>query len=112
AKLKFKVATQTLTLERCETLMASKSSQPEEDCICPLCYDFFTDPVLLLCGHSFCTYCLTEWWKQSSNQACPLCKVVFPMSQPPRNLALGNLSDTFRREKRHTASESKALCKH
>uniref|UniRef100_A0A672HWV8 RING-type domain-containing protein n=1 Tax=Salarias fasciatus TaxID=181472 RepID=A0A672HWV8_SALFA len=90
--------------------MASKSSQPEEECKCPVCYDLFMDPVLLLCGHSFCTRCLTKWWKQSRIQACPVCKVEFKMSQPPRNLALKNLSDAFRQEKIQAASESKALC--
>ncbi|XP_029966661.1 zinc-binding protein A33-like [Salarias fasciatus] len=92
--------------------MASQSSQPEEDCICPICCDLFTDPVLLSCGHSFCKYCQTEWWKQSSSPICPVCKVVFPMSQPrpPPNLALRNLADAFRREKSHTASEPEALC--
>ncbi|XP_029966895.1 zinc-binding protein A33-like [Salarias fasciatus] len=90
--------------------MASKAPQPEEDCICPICCELFTDPVVLLCGHSFCTYCVTEWWKQSRIQTCPVCKDIFPMPRPPRNLALRNLSDAFRREKIQAASESKALC--
>lgn len=88
--------------------MASNVSQSELDYTCPVCCDIFKDPVVLLCGHSFCKYCLKEWWRQSSLQACPVCKEIFPMPQPPRNLALRNLSDNLRRERSQAASEE--LC--
>ncbi|XP_006797241.1 zinc-binding protein A33-like [Neolamprologus brichardi] len=90
--------------------MASNVSQSELDCTCPVCCDIFKDPVVLLCGHSFCKYCLEEWWRQSSLQACPVCKEIFPMSRAPRNLALRNLSDNLRRERSQAASASKELC--
>ncbi|XP_022593762.1 E3 ubiquitin-protein ligase TRIM17-like [Seriola dumerili] len=92
--------------------MAANISQSEADFTCPVCCDIFKDPVLLLCGHSFCKHCLQEWWRQSRLQACPVCKEIFPMAQPPRNLALRNLSDSMRlqRSKRET-SGSQGLCK-
>lgn len=90
--------------------MASNVSQSELDCTCPVCCDIFKDPVALLCGHSFCKYCLEEWWRQSSLQACPVCKEIFPMSRAPRNLALRNLSDNLRRERSQAALASKELC--
>lgn len=90
--------------------MASNVSQSELDCTCPVCCDIFKDPVVLLCGHSFCKYCLEEWWRQSSLQACPVCKEIFPMSRAPRNLALRNLSDNLRRERSQAALASKELC--
>ncbi|KAM4633036.1 E3 ubiquitin-protein ligase TRIM35-like [Polymixia lowei] len=89
--------------------MASKSCLSEEDCTCPVCCDIFRDPVVLLCGHSFCKDCLQEWWRQSRSQTCPVCKEMFPMRQPPRNLALRNLSDTFRQERSQRAT-AKKLC--
>ncbi|XP_078146129.1 zinc-binding protein A33-like [Centroberyx gerrardi] len=88
--------------------MATSSS--ELDCTCPVCCDIFRDPVLLLCGHSFCKVCLQEWWRQSGVQTCPVCKEMFPMRQPPRNLALKNLSDTLRQERSQRASPSEQLC--
>lgn len=91
--------------------MASSASQSEVDCTCPVCCDIFTDPVLLLCGHSFCKDCLQQWWRQSGEQTCPVCKEIFPMAQPPRNLALRDLSDTLRRERSQRAnSGSEEMC--
>lgn len=91
--------------------MAANASQSEVDFTCPVCCDIFKDPVVLLCGHSFCKYCLQEWWRQSRLQTCPVCKEIFPMTQPPRNLALRNLSDTLRRERSQRAnSGSKEIC--
>ncbi|XP_049445136.1 zinc-binding protein A33-like isoform X2 [Epinephelus fuscoguttatus] len=91
--------------------MASSASQSEVDCTCPVCCDIFTDPVLLLCGHSFCKDCLQQWWRKSGEQTCPVCKEIFPMAQPPRNLALRNLSDTLRQERSQRAnSGSEEMC--
>ncbi|KAM3602922.1 uncharacterized protein V6R79_013416 [Siganus canaliculatus] len=81
-------------------------SASEEECMCPVCCDIFTDPVLLLCGHSFCEYCLQEWWKQSKVHKCPVCMEISAMSQPPRNLALRNLSDNLKRDKSQSQSQS------
>ncbi|XP_062293188.1 zinc-binding protein A33-like isoform X2 [Scomber scombrus] len=92
--------------------MAASESPSEMDCTCPVCCDIFKDPVVLLCGHSFCKYCLQEWWRQSRCKTCPVCNEIFPMVQPPRNLALRNLSDTLRQEKSQRGSSgSKELCK-
>ncbi|XP_074472096.1 zinc-binding protein A33-like [Sebastes fasciatus] len=92
--------------------MAAKASPTEVDCTCPVCCEIFKDPVVLLCGHSFCKHCLKEWWRQSGLQTCPVCKEIFPMAQPPRNLALRNLSDDLRREKiKRADSGSKDICR-
>lgn len=86
--------------------MASNVSQSEEVCTCPVCCDIFKDPVVLLCGHSFCRLCLQAWWRQSGQQTCPVCKELFPMRhQPPaRNLALRDLSDTLRQDRSQRAT--------
>ncbi|XP_070782099.1 zinc-binding protein A33-like isoform X2 [Enoplosus armatus] len=91
--------------------MAAKASPSEVDCTCPVCCDIFQDPVLLLCGHSFCKYCIREWWRQSRLKTCPVCKEIFPMAKPPRNLALRNLSDTLRQDRsQRSYSGSKEIC--
>ncbi|KAF3849796.1 hypothetical protein F7725_019515 [Dissostichus mawsoni] len=79
--------------------MAANVSRAEVDFTCPVCCDIFRDPVVLLCGHSFCKRCLQEWWRQSGLQSCPVCKGLFPLEQPPHNLALRNLCDNLRQEK-------------
>uniref|UniRef100_A0A8C3A4Q5 RING-type domain-containing protein n=1 Tax=Cyclopterus lumpus TaxID=8103 RepID=A0A8C3A4Q5_CYCLU len=79
--------------------MAASASPSEMECSCPVCCDIFIDPVVLMCGHSFCKTCLREWWRQSGLQTCPVCKQTFPLALPPRNLALRNLSDALRLQK-------------
>lgn len=91
--------------------MASSTSLSEMDFTCPVCCDIFHDPVVLLCGHSFCEHCIQEWWTQSRLKTCPVCQELFPMAQPARNLALRNLSDAVRQEKIQRANAtSEEMC--
>lgn len=78
--------------------MATSSPLLKDDCLCPVCHDFYSDPVLLLCGHSFCKDCIQRWWAQSGSQKCPLCKQMFSVGQLPRNLALKSLSEAMKEE--------------
>uniref|UniRef100_UPI0037E759BB nuclear factor 7, ovary-like n=1 Tax=Semicossyphus pulcher TaxID=241346 RepID=UPI0037E759BB len=87
------------------------SSRSEVDLSCPICHDIFTDPVVLSCSHSFCKGCLKEWWRGKQSPECPCCKRRSSKSDPPRNLALKNLSEAFLQERDQRASgESEALC--
>ncbi|XP_036007627.1 nuclear factor 7, brain [Fundulus heteroclitus] len=84
--------------------MASRS---EEDLCCPVCQDVFKDPVILSCSHSFCKECLRRWWREKAAQECPVCKEM-SFNDPPRNLALKNLCETFLQQRDQRASED--LC--
>ncbi|XP_032357750.1 tripartite motif-containing protein 35 [Etheostoma spectabile] len=88
------------------------ASRLEEDFCCPACHDFFRDPVLLSCSHSFCKACLQRWWSAKLSQECPVCRTVSQCSDPPRNLALRNLCEAFLREKgsQGVSSGSVTLC--
>ncbi|KAM8738471.1 E3 ubiquitin/ISG15 ligase TRIM25 [Acanthopagrus schlegelii] len=54
----------------------------EETLKCPVCQDFFTDPVTLPCGHDFCLTCIQAVWEtDGSHQAplfCPECQIFLP----------------------------------
>uniref|UniRef100_A0A669DNX9 Uncharacterized protein n=2 Tax=Oreochromis niloticus TaxID=8128 RepID=A0A669DNX9_ORENI len=85
--------------------MASRS---EEDLCCPVCQEVFRDPVLLSCSHSFCKDCLKRWWRERTTHECPVCKRRSSKDDPPLNLALKNLCESFLQERDQRASE--ALC--
>ncbi|XP_067442224.1 E3 ubiquitin-protein ligase TRIM35-like [Thunnus thynnus] len=84
------------------------SSRSEEDLCCPVCQDVFRDPVVLSCSHSFCKDCLKSWWRQKQTRECPVCKRRSSKEQPPCNLVLKNLCESFLQDRDQRASE--ALC--
>uniref|UniRef100_A0A4W3GGU3 RING-type domain-containing protein n=1 Tax=Callorhinchus milii TaxID=7868 RepID=A0A4W3GGU3_CALMI len=64
-----------------------------EELICLVCLDFFTDPVLLCCSHSFCRSCITQCWENKGVNTCPVCQEPFPERNLRTNRALANLSE-------------------
>uniref|UniRef100_UPI0037E84641 E3 ubiquitin-protein ligase TRIM11-like n=1 Tax=Semicossyphus pulcher TaxID=241346 RepID=UPI0037E84641 len=44
----------------------------EESLKCPVCQDFFTDPVTLPCGHDFCLTCIQTVWETDGSDECPV----------------------------------------
>ncbi|XP_046907252.1 E3 ubiquitin-protein ligase TRIM39-like [Hypomesus transpacificus] len=58
--------------------MASCSSLLSEDqFLCSICLDVFTDPVTTSCGHNFCKACIIKYWDNSDLCQCPMCKMTF-----------------------------------
>nr|XP_028575654.1 zinc finger protein RFP-like isoform X1 [Podarcis muralis] len=46
-----------------------------EETTCSICLEYFTDPVIIDCGHNFCQSCITEAWGKSDQEAsCPQCR--------------------------------------
>ncbi|KAM9361919.1 nuclear factor 7, brain-like [Symphorus nematophorus] len=84
------------------------ASRLEEDLCCPVCQEIFRDPVLLSCSHSFCKDCLQRWWRQKKERECPVCKRKSLKDEPPLNLVLKNLCETFLLEREQRDSED--LC--
>lgn len=41
---------------------------------CPICFDMFTEPVSLACGHSYCRRCIQHHVKQNVRRTCPECR--------------------------------------
>ncbi|XP_068422749.1 E3 ubiquitin-protein ligase TRIM21-like [Clinocottus analis] len=58
--------------------MAAANYLPSEDqFLCFVCLDVFTDPVSTPCGHNFCKKCINDYWKTNNENTCPKCKKVF-----------------------------------
>lgn len=49
----------------------------EDQFLCCICLDVFTDPVTTPCGHNFCKTCITEHFDINVRWQCPMCKQVF-----------------------------------
>ncbi|KAG7492498.1 hypothetical protein MATL_G00015360 [Megalops atlanticus] len=92
--------------------MAAKASFLEEDLCCSVCFDVFKDPVLLKCSHSFCRVCLQQCWKEKSSRECPICKSKASVEDPPLNLVLKNIVESYlkQRAENEAAKNSKARC--
>ncbi|XP_072892901.1 nuclear factor 7, brain-like [Hemitrygon akajei] len=78
--------------------MASKGQVESwtEEVICPICLDFFTDPVSLECGHYFCRSCITRCWEREERNSCPECREEFADRTLKVNRVLANLSEKAR----------------
>ncbi|XP_072892881.1 uncharacterized protein [Hemitrygon akajei] len=79
--------------------MASKGQVESliEEVICPICLDFFTDPVSLECSHNFCRSCITRCWQREERNSCPECREEFADRTLRVNRVLANLSEKARK---------------
>uniref|UniRef100_A0A3B4Y450 RING-type domain-containing protein n=1 Tax=Seriola lalandi dorsalis TaxID=1841481 RepID=A0A3B4Y450_SERLL len=46
----------------------------EDQFLCSICLDVFTDPLTTSCGHNFCKNCITTHWDINVPCQCPMCK--------------------------------------
>ncbi|XP_037621702.1 E3 ubiquitin-protein ligase TRIM39-like [Sebastes umbrosus] len=58
-------------------MAAANYLRSEDQFLCSICLDVFTDPVSIPCGHNFCKNCINEHWNTSDRCQCPMCKKVF-----------------------------------
>ncbi|XP_075765601.1 E3 ubiquitin-protein ligase TRIM39-like isoform X1 [Pelodiscus sinensis] len=64
----------------------------QEEVTCPICLEYFTDPVSIECGHNFCQACLSQCWGESEpNFSCPQCRETITQRHLRPNYQLGNL---------------------
>ncbi|KAM9359623.1 E3 ubiquitin-protein ligase TRIM21-like [Symphorus nematophorus] len=58
-------------------MASANTSLPEEQFLCSICLNVFTEPVTTPCGHNYCKGCITHYWALSDISQCPLCKENF-----------------------------------
>ncbi|XP_054470563.1 E3 ubiquitin-protein ligase TRIM21-like [Anoplopoma fimbria] len=58
-------------------MSADGTSLCENQFLCSICLDVFTDPVSTPCGHNFCKECITKHWDINVPYKCPNCKMMF-----------------------------------
>ncbi|XP_037534973.1 E3 ubiquitin-protein ligase TRIM39 [Nematolebias whitei] len=55
-------------------MSAGSNLRSEDQFLCSICLDLFTDPVSTPCGHNFCKTCINQHWDSTSSCQCPICK--------------------------------------
>ncbi|XP_041849419.1 E3 ubiquitin-protein ligase TRIM21-like [Melanotaenia boesemani] len=88
-------------------MSAGSNQRSEDQFLCSICLDVFTDPVTTPCGHNFCKNCITRHWDVKDSCQCPMCKKVFK-TRPDlnTNTFIREMVDQFRRERQQEASSS------
>ncbi|XP_067419827.1 zinc finger protein RFP-like [Emydura macquarii macquarii] len=62
----------------------------QDEATCPICLEYFREPVTLECGHNFCRACITQHcWGSDTDVSCPQCRqaVQHRNLRPNRQLA-------------------------
>ncbi|XP_034391285.1 E3 ubiquitin-protein ligase TRIM39-like [Cyclopterus lumpus] len=88
--------------------MSAASCQLTEDqFLCSICLDVFTDPVAISCGHNFCKACITQHWNINVPYQCPNCKKSF-YTRPELqvNTFISEMVAQFRQSAQQKASSS------
>uniref|UniRef100_A0A8C7HKL2 Uncharacterized protein n=1 Tax=Oncorhynchus kisutch TaxID=8019 RepID=A0A8C7HKL2_ONCKI len=88
-------------------MSTSSTVLSEEQFLCSVCLDVFTDPVSIPCGHNFCKVCIREYWNTTALCQCPLCKDTFNTRPDLKtNTTLREVADHFKRMKVRDREES------
>ncbi|XP_049918730.1 E3 ubiquitin-protein ligase TRIM21-like [Epinephelus moara] len=88
-------------------MAAASSSLSEDQFLCSICLDVFTDPVSTPCGHNFCKNCITEHWNINVHYQCPNCKKVFDTRPELQvNTFVSEMVSHFRQSAQQRASSS------
>ncbi|XP_078501964.1 nuclear factor 7, brain-like [Lissotriton helveticus] len=88
---------------------------------CPICLEFYTDPVRLDCEHNFCRLCLDQHRQQRVEEeevdkkdfTCPQCRETFPPhTQPKSNRLLATIVERVRSLRVQPGGEMQCCPKH
>ncbi|CAM5168510.1 unnamed protein product [Eretmochelys imbricata] len=64
----------------------------QDEATCPICLEYFTEPVTLECGHNFCRACTTQCWGESDTGiTCPKCRQAVQQRNLRPNRQLANV---------------------
>ncbi|OCT69533.1 hypothetical protein XELAEV_18040844mg [Xenopus laevis] len=86
--------------EKLRILQVMRYSDLRDKLSCPLCWEIYTEPVTLPCGHNYCLRCIERTWDWQRNieedPSCPLCRRTY-RRRPDlnRNQMLSNIVQRF-----------------
>ncbi|XP_078501882.1 E3 ubiquitin-protein ligase TRIM39-like [Lissotriton helveticus] len=83
----------------------------KEEFTCPICLDYFDDPVITVCGHNFCQLCLARSWRDlESDFSCPQCLTVFARKILLPNRQLRNVVELAKQLNTNKEATKELLC--
>uniref|UniRef100_A0A8C8SJ62 RING-type domain-containing protein n=1 Tax=Pelusios castaneus TaxID=367368 RepID=A0A8C8SJ62_9SAUR len=68
----------------------------QDETSCPICLEYFKDPVVLDCDHNFCKACISQCWEGSQTLSCPQCRQTCPEKNLRPNRQLRNIVEPLR----------------
>ncbi|XP_067386270.1 zinc finger protein RFP-like [Emydura macquarii macquarii] len=70
----------------------------QEEATCPICLEYFREPVILECGHNFCRTCISQCWEGSDmGVSCPQCRETVQQRNLRPNRQLANVIEIAKR---------------
>ncbi|XP_029996886.1 E3 ubiquitin-protein ligase TRIM39-like [Sphaeramia orbicularis] len=83
-------------------MAAAGRVRSEDQFLCSICLEVFTDPVSTPCGHNFCKSCISEHWDINEIYQCPMCQKAFdPRPELYVNTFISEMVAQFRLEAQH-----------
>ncbi|XP_019207797.1 E3 ubiquitin-protein ligase TRIM21-like [Oreochromis niloticus] len=80
----------------------------EDQFLCSICLDVFTDPVSTPCGHNFCKNCISHHWDISERCQCPMCNKLFETRPELHiNTLFSEMVSQFRRKAQQKVSQKR-----
>ncbi|XP_053144332.1 tripartite motif-containing protein 10-like isoform X2 [Hemicordylus capensis] len=91
-------------------------SRLQDEVICTICLEYYTDPVILNCGHNFCQSCVVQYLEDlSPNVICPQCEEAIQEKSFKPNKQLSNVAEIFKQlscqAQKEAGGPKERLCK-
>uniref|UniRef100_A0A8C6SCA8 Uncharacterized protein n=1 Tax=Neogobius melanostomus TaxID=47308 RepID=A0A8C6SCA8_9GOBI len=93
-------------------MASSTPSRSEEQFLCSICLEVFSEPVSTPCGHNFCKRCISQTWDSNESCFCPCVKRSSPSdhnSRPTPSSLRWFLSGNWRRGDRMCPTHQRPL---
>uniref|UniRef100_A0A8C0ITS3 RING-type E3 ubiquitin transferase n=1 Tax=Chelonoidis abingdonii TaxID=106734 RepID=A0A8C0ITS3_CHEAB len=76
----------------------SKNCLLQDEASCPICLEYFQDPVIIDCGHNFCRACISLYWEGPDTEvSCPQCRETAQQRNLRPNRQLANVVEIAKR---------------
>ncbi|XP_062905772.1 nuclear factor 7, brain-like [Mobula hypostoma] len=82
----------------------------QDEAICPICLEYFAEPVTVDCGHNFCRACILGHWGSNRGPAsCPQCRAQLPQKTLRPNRFVSNIVENVMKLKLEEVSAQPEL---